>query len=125
MTFLSSWRLLFLLAPVALLLAYLAVQRQRRKVVVRFTSVDMLSSVAPRRPGWQRHIPAAALLLALVLLVLGFAQPSQVQRTPKQRATVMLVVDVSGSMIATDVRPSRLGAAKAAARQFVNKLPVT
>jgi Ca-activated chloride channel family protein len=123
MTFLSSWRLLFLLAPVALLLAYLAVQRQRRKVVVRFTSVDMLSSVAPRRPGWQRHIPAAALLLALVLLVLGFAQPSQVQRTPKQRATVMLVVDVSGSMIATDVRPSRLGAAKAAARQFVNKLP--
>jgi Ca-activated chloride channel family protein len=123
MTFLSSWRLLFLAAPVALLLAYLAIQRHRRKVVVRFTSVDMLSSVAPHRPGWQRHIPAAGLLLAVVLLVVGFAQPSQVQRTPKQRATVMLVVDTSGSMIATDVRPSRLGAAKAAARGFVNSLP--
>ncbi len=77
MTFLASWRLLLLAAPVALLVAYLVVQQLRRKAVVRFTSVDMLASVAPRRPGWQRHIPAAALLAALVLLVIGFAQPAR------------------------------------------------
>jgi Ca-activated chloride channel family protein len=123
-TFLSSARLLLLVAPVALLLAYLAVQRARQKTVVRFTSVDMLASVAPRRPGWQRHIPAAGLFLALVLLVIGFAQPAQAERTPKQRATVMLVVDTSGSMVATDVKPTRLGAAQAAARGFAKKLPV-
>jgi Ca-activated chloride channel homolog len=123
MTFLSSWRLVLLIAPVVLLLAYLAVQRARQKVVVRFTSVDMLASVAPKRPGWQRHVPAAGLFLALVLLVLGFAQPASAERTPKQRATVILTIDTSGSMIATDVRPSRLGAAQSAARGFVKNLP--
>ncbi|HSS09992.1 MAG TPA: VWA domain-containing protein [Acidimicrobiales bacterium] len=123
MTFLSAWRLVLLAAPVALLLAYLAAQRARRKSVVRFTSVDMLASVAPRRPGWQRHIPAGVLLGALVLLVLGFAQPAQALRTPKQRATVILTLDTSGSMVATDVTPSRLGAAQEAARGFVNALP--
>jgi Ca-activated chloride channel family protein len=123
MTFLASWRLVLLFAPVVLLLAYLAVQRARQKVVVRFTSVDMLASVAPRRPGWQRHVPAAGLFLALVLLVLGFAQPAQAERTPKQRATVILTIDTSNSMIATDVRPTRLAAAQSAARGFVKKLP--
>ncbi len=123
MTFLSSWRLVFLVAPAGLLVAYLLVQRARRKVVVRFTSVDMLASVAPRRPGWQRHVPAAALLGAVVLLVLSFAQPARAVRTPKQRATVMLTLDISGSMIAGDVAPSRLGAAQAAARNFVQALP--
>ena len=88
MTFLSAWRLLLLAAPVALLLAYVAAQRARRKTAVRFTSVDMLASVVPRRPGWQRHIPAAVVLAALVLLVIAFAQPAEALRTPKQRATV-------------------------------------
>jgi Ca-activated chloride channel family protein len=123
MTFLASWRLLLLAAPVALLVAYLLVQRSRRKVAVRFTSVDLLASVAPRRSGWQRHIASAALLGALVLLVLGFAQPALVERTPKQRATVILTLDVSGSMIANDVTPTRLAAAEQAARGFVNALP--
>jgi Ca-activated chloride channel family protein len=123
MTFLASWRLLLLAAPVALLVAYLLVQRSRRKVAVRFTSVDLLASVAPRRSGWQRHIASGALLGALVLLVLGFAQPARVERTPKQRATVILTLDISGSMIASDVTPSRLAAAEQAARGFVNALP--
>jgi len=122
-TFLSEWRLLFLSAPFALLFAYIAAQRARRKTAVRFTSVDMLASVAPRRPGWQRHIPAAVLLGALVLLVLAFAQPAQALRTPKQRATVILTLDASGSMIANDVAPTRLAAAEDAARGFVNALP--
>jgi len=123
MTFLSSWRLVLLAAPVGLLIAYLLMQRARRKAVVRFTSVDMLASVAPRRPGWQRHIPAGVLIGALVLLIVGFAQPTRAVRTPRQRATVMLTLDISGSMVAGDVAPSRLGAAQQAARSFVNALP--
>ena len=123
MTFLSAWRLLLLAAPIALLFAYIAAQRARRKTVVRFTSVDMLASVAPRRPGWQRHIPAGVLLGALALLVVAFAQPAQALRTPKQRATVILTLDTSGSMIANDVAPNRLAAAQEAARGFVNALP--
>ncbi len=123
MTFVASWRLLFLVAPVALLVAYLLVQRSRPRVAVRFTSVDLLASVAPRRSGWQRHVASAALLGAMVLLVLGFAQPARVERTPKQRATVVLTLDISGSMVANDVTPSRLAAAQQAARGFVNALP--
>jgi Ca-activated chloride channel homolog len=123
MTFLSSGRLVLLAAPLALLAAYLLVQRARRKVVVRFTSVDMLASVAPRRPGWQRHIPAGILLGSLVVLVIGFARPAQAVRTPRQRATVVLALDTSGSMVANDVAPSRLAAAQEAARGFVNALP--
>lgn len=123
MTFLASWRLLLLAGPAALLVAYILMQRARRRVVVRFTSVDLLASVAPNRPGWQRHIPAAALLSALVMLVIGFAQPARAIRTPRQRATVILTLDVSGSMVANDVTPSRLAAAEQAARDFVSALP--
>jgi Ca-activated chloride channel homolog len=122
-TFLSTWRLVFLIAPAALLVAYVVMQRARRKTALRFTSVDLLASVAPRRPGWQRHIPAGVLLGGLVLLVVAFAQPTAAVRTPKQRATVMLALDTSGSMASNDVAPSRLAAAEQEARRFVNALP--
>jgi Ca-activated chloride channel family protein len=122
-SFLSSWRLILLIGPALLLIAYVLAQRARQKAALRFTSVDLLASVAPRRPGWQRHIPAGALIAALVLLVIAFAQPTRTARTPRQRATVMLALDVSGSMAATDVAPSRLAAAEQQARQFVNALP--
>lgn len=123
MTFLSSSRLVLLAAPVALLVTYLVVQRSRRRVALRFTSVDLLASVAPRRPGWQRHLPAGAILIALVLLVLGFAQPATAVRTAKKKATVILALDTSGSMVATDVAPTRLAAAEQEARNFVSALP--
>lgn len=123
MTFVDPVRLALLLLPVGLIGAYLAVQRLRQRSLMRFTSVDLLASVAPRRPGWQRHIPAAALVLAVALLAVGLAHPATVVRTPRQRATVMLTLDTSGSMIADDVRPSRLGAAQDAARRFVSALP--
>ena len=67
--------------PLALLVAYVLVQRRRHTQVLRFTSVDLLDSVAPSGPGWQRHVPAAALLLALVVLTLAFAQPAMAMRT--------------------------------------------
>ena len=123
MTFQSAWRLLLLVLPVALLVAYVLVQRRRHVQVLRFTSVDLLDSVAPRRQGWQRHLPAAALLLTLVVLVLAFAQPAMALRTPKDRATIMLTLDTSASMTSTDVAPSRLEAAQAQATRFVEDLP--
>ena len=123
MTFLVSWRLVFIVAPVALLVAYLLAQRSRRRAAVRFSSVDLLASVAPRRPAWQRHVPAAAFLLAVLVFVFAFAQPARLVRTPKQRATVVLTLDTSGSMVATDISPARLAAAQQAARNFVQALP--
>jgi Ca-activated chloride channel family protein len=123
MTFLSGWRLVLLVAPLVLLVAYLLVQRRRHTQVLQFTSVDLLDSVAPKRSGWQRHLPAAALLLALVALVVAFAQPAMAQKVAKDRATILLTLDTSGSMMATDVSPSRLQAAEDQARRFVQGLP--
>jgi Ca-activated chloride channel family protein len=114
---------LILVAPLALLIAYVIAQRARRKYAVRFTSVDLLASVAPKRPGWQRHVSAALLILAVCALVVGFAQPTGTKRVPRQRGAVILAIDTSGSMAATDVAPSRLVAAQDAARRFIDGLP--
>ena len=123
MSFASPLRLLLIVVPILLLGAYLLVQRSRRKYALRFTSVDLLASVAPRRPGWQRHVSAALMLVALLALIVGLAGPTRNERVARQRGTIMLAIDTSGSMAATDVAPSRLAAAEAAARQFVEKLP--
>jgi Ca-activated chloride channel family protein len=106
-----------------MLVAYILVQRSRQKYALRFTSVDLLASVAPRRSGWQRHISAALLLVAVLALVGGLANPMRNVRVPRQRGTIMLAIDTSGSMAATDVTPTRLKAAESAARNFVEKLP--
>lgn len=112
-----------LLVVAALLLAgYLFVQRRRRKHVMRFTNLDLLEKVAPKRPGWQRHVPAVLLLLALVLLTIGLAGPTAEARVPRNRATVMLAIDVSLSMKATDVTPNRLAAAQVSAKSFAEGL---
>ena len=123
MSFLAGYRLWLLLLVAVLGLAYVLVQRQRRQYAVRFTNVDLLASVAPRRPGWRRHLAAACLLLALVLIVMAFARPARAIQVPRETATVMLAVDVSQSMRATDVEPSRIQAAKRAVRAFVDSLP--
>jgi Ca-activated chloride channel homolog len=122
-SFQSPWRLLLIVAPVAILVAYLIAQRMRQKYAMRFTSVDLLASVAPKRPGWQRHISAALMLIAVLALVVGFAKPEKTVKVPKERGTVLLAIDTSGSMAADDVAPTRLAAAQAAAKQFVAKLP--
>jgi Ca-activated chloride channel family protein len=115
---------LWLLVPVALLaLAYLLQQRRRSSYAVTFAALPLLEKVMPSRPGWRRHVPAALLLLAFVVLCVGAARPQVDHRVPRERATVMVAVDVSLSMEATDVDPSRLAAAQAAARQFVDGLP--
>jgi Ca-activated chloride channel family protein len=122
-SFQAPGRLILLVAPLAILITYLIVQKRRQKYAMRFTSVDLLASVAPRRAGWQRHISAALMLIAVLALVVGFAKPQKTMKVPRQRGTILMIVDTSGSMAADDVSPTRLAAAQAAAKQFVAKLP--
>jgi len=123
MRFLSPQWLLLLVAVALLLAAYVIIQLRRKKFVARFSNVELLGSVAPRRPGWRRHLTFALLLIALTVLSVGVARPSAAVRVPRDRATVMLAIDVSLSMQATDVLPSRIDAAKTAAKKFADLLP--
>lgn len=113
---------LLLLVVAAVLVGYLLAQRMRRKRTLRFTNLALLDRVAPRSQGWPRHLPAALIIVALVLLTVGLAGPTAEAKVPRNRATVMLVMDVSLSMEATDVRPSRLQAAQDAAISFAQGL---
>ena len=123
MTFLSPGYLLLLIAVAGLGAVYVVMQLRRQRYVARFSNVELLGSVAPRRPGWRRHLTFALLFLALAVLSLGVARPSAAVQVPRDNATVMMDIDVSLSMEATDVLPSRLMAAKAAARAFAHDLP--
>lgn len=120
--FAQPWWLLGLLVVGVLVAGYLVVLRRRRRDVVRFTNLELLERVAPRRPGWYRHLPAAALMAALVVLTIALAGPQADAKVPRNRATVVLVIDVSLSMRATDVAPSRIAAAQVAATQFADQL---
>lgn len=106
----------------ALALGYILMQRHTRRQTVRFASFELLEKVAPRRPGSTRHIGVAVVLVGLVLLVVAMAGPTADVKVPRNRATVMLAIDVSLSMEATDVAPNRLVAAKEAATAFVEDL---
>jgi Ca-activated chloride channel family protein len=120
-----AWPLaLWGLALVALaLLAYLVVQRRRRRYVVRFTNLSLLENIVPSSPRWRRHVPAALTLLSLSALIVGMARPQIAIAVPREKATVILAMDSSGSMTATDVQPTRMAAARAAASSFVEGLP--
>jgi Ca-activated chloride channel homolog len=120
--FAQPWWLLLLLVVAGLAAGYLLLLRRRRRDTVRFTNLALLERVAPHRPGWYRHVPAAALLCALALLGVALAGPTAEAKVPRNRATVVLVIDVSLSMQADDVVPSRLAAAQAAAKAFADQL---
>jgi len=121
--FLSPARLWGLLAVVALVVVYVVLGLVRRRYTVRFTNLPLLESVAPRRPGWRRHVAAGAFLVAVTALLLAWARPADEVLVPKERATVVLAIDTSLSMEATDVAPSRIEAAQQAALAFVDELP--
>jgi Ca-activated chloride channel family protein len=112
------------LAVIALIaLGYVLVQRTRRKHMLKFTNMELLEKVAPSRPSPFRHVAVALLLVGLVFLTVAAAGPTAVKKVPRNRATVMLVMDVSLSMEATDVAPSRIQVAKQAGKEFVDGLP--
>jgi Ca-activated chloride channel family protein len=123
MSFDVGWRLWLLLGVLALLAGWVAALRRRPRDVVRFTNVDLLDVVAPQRPDWRRHVPPVLFLLALAVLVVGYARPVRATQVPDERATIVLAIDTSLSMEADDVSPSRLAVAQAAARDFVEQLP--
>jgi Ca-activated chloride channel family protein len=123
MRFLAPGWLALLAAAAALAIAYVVVQRRRGRYAVRFAALPLLERVMPRGPGWRRHVPAVFFLITMAGLVLGMARPVLDVQVPRERATVIVAVDVSMSMGAQDVPPSRIDAAVAAGRQFVAELP--
>lgn len=119
--FLAPARLWLLLVVAGLVGAYVVAQRRRAVNTVRFTQIEMLEQIAPRRPGWRRHAVAGVQLAALTIGVLGAAQPVHRSTTrPRSAGTIMLLFDVSLSMQADDVSPNRLEAAKKAGEDFVD-----
>lgn len=118
--FLAPERLVLLGAVVALAVAYVVVLRWRRRATVRFTQVDLLDTIAPRRPAWRRHVVAAVNLVGLAAGVVAVARPvsSETVRIESE-GRIVLLFDVSSSMAATDVEPSRFEAAKDAAEAFI------
>jgi Ca-activated chloride channel family protein len=115
--------LLALLVVPALVAGYLTLQRDRARAAAAFAAPRMAASVAPQRPRWRRHVPLAAFLLAVIALVVALAQPEKTVAVPVEHAQIMLLTDVSGSMLATDVKPNRLVAARRAAQAFIDKVP--
>ncbi|TVR20223.1 MAG: VWA domain-containing protein [Ilumatobacter sp.] len=121
--FLAPGRLWLLLVVLALGGAYVAVLRWRTTTQIRFTRIDLLDSVAPRRPAWRRHVVAGLQLLGLALAVVAIARP--VERTTERTETdgrILVLFDVSLSMMAADVEPDRFTAAQEAARDFVDEV---
>ncbi|MCU0261894.1 MAG: VWA domain-containing protein, partial [Ilumatobacteraceae bacterium] len=121
--FISPWRLVLLVVPVLLGVGYLVLQARRRRYALRFTSVELLDEVAPDRPGWRRHVTAVVLLLGIVVGALATARPTVADEVTETRRIVVLAIDTSLSMEATDVDPSRIEAAKDAAGRFLDVVP--
>jgi Ca-activated chloride channel homolog len=123
MTFEWPWLLASLVLIPLLGALYILAQRRRRTYAVRFTNLALLREVAGSGPGLRRHIPPLLFLLGLSAILFGLARPQAVIAVPRDQTAVMLVLDVSGSMAATDLQPSRMAAAQEAAQAFVEALP--
>ena len=123
LAFLSPDRLLILLVIPLLVAGYVFATRRKNRRGMRFTNTSMLDVVVPKQSQWRRHLAVALSLLSLITLTAAFARPKTEVEVPRERATVVLVLDASLSMQATDVQPTRLDAAKLAATEFVDQLP--
>lgn len=119
MSLLSPWLLLLLLIVPLLLAIYIWMLRRRRKYAVRYSSLALIREALPRRSRWRQHVPVALFLLALTSLLFATARPVALAEVPLNRSTIILALDVSRSMCATDVEPNRLSVAQDAARAFV------
>jgi Ca-activated chloride channel homolog len=123
MQFLWPQFLWLLLALPLLVGLYLLLLRRKRKMAVRYASLSIVKEALGGGPGLRRHVPPALFLLALAVLLLAAARPVAVVRLPTNQQTIILAMDVSGSMRATDVQPNRLVAAQNAAKAFIAELP--
>jgi Ca-activated chloride channel family protein len=115
--------LLFLLAVPAAVAGYISLERRREERAAAWAPPSLLPNMVTHPPAWRRHVPTALLLVGAVLLLVGFARPQTSIRVKRQDATVILVLDVSGSMAAHDSQPTRLGAARTAAKRYLDTLP--
>jgi Ca-activated chloride channel family protein len=123
MSFQSPLLLLGLLAIPLLAGFYWTQQQRRREYAIRFTNLALLQQVMGKGPGLRRHLPAALFILGLAGLLLSMARPQATLKVPKDQTSVILVVDVSGSMAARDVAPTRIQAAIAAGQTLIDQLP--
>ena len=121
--FMEPTRLWLLVVVAALIGLYAALQFTKPRYTVRFSNLELLDKVAPKRPGWRRHLTAGVFLAAMSLLVVSFAQPVMTVQVPEERTTIMLAFDTSLSMAAEDVDPNRFEAAQTAAKEFIDELP--
>jgi Ca-activated chloride channel family protein len=122
-SFASPLALFALLLVPAAAACYVWFQRRRVRESARFVEPALLPNIVDRVPGWRRHLPAAILLLAVTGFLVGFARPHATISVRSEEATAILAIDTSRSMGATDVEPTRLGAAQASARRFLADLP--
>ena len=121
MTFLWPGNLFLVLVVPALIAAYIWAQRRRQKYALRYASLSLVREALGKGPGRKRHIPPALFLIALFFMAIGTARPESVVVVPVQEGTVILALDVSGSMLAEDLKPNRMEAAKEAAKLFVTR----
>jgi Ca-activated chloride channel family protein len=123
MTFADPYLLVALVAVPLGIVAYVAFAGRGRRAARAAANPALWPNLMPRRPGWRRHVPPALLLLALASLLVGVARPQAMMATDQKQTTVVLAVDSSNSMAAKDVTPSRIAAARSAARNLINGLP--
>ena len=125
MTFLWPEMLWLLLLAPALVAAYLLLLRRRKKAALRYASLTLVRDAMSAGQRWRRHVPPVLFLVALTLMLIAIARPAAVLTLPSQHETIILAMDVSGSMRATDVKPNRLIAAQEAARAFIGDQPMS
>lgn len=123
MSFQSPQALIGLLVIPVLVVVYVVAARRHRRAASRFTNPALVPNLVPSSPRWRRYVPFVLALVALTLLVVGIARPHVVRSVTRDEATIVLAIDTSRSMAATDVRPSRFDAAHAAAQEFLDAVP--
>lgn len=123
MSFSSPTAFLGLLVVPLLVALYVVAARRRRRAAARFANPALVPNLVPASPGWRRHVPWVLVLVSLALLVVGIARPHVVRDVTRHEATIVLAVDTSRSMAATDVEPSRFAAARTAAEEFLQDVP--
>jgi Ca-activated chloride channel family protein len=121
MNFIWPSALLLLVVVAGLAVVYVLAQRRRNRYALRYANLSLVREAIGKGPGWRRHVPPAFFVFALAFMAIAVARPQAVVAVPSQEGTVILAIDVSGSMLAEDMKPNRMEAAKAAARAFVDK----